>query len=121
MAPKGWLQKTWSTEGSARPSLRATLWDALLAGIVMSGWMAIVDLIEGRGLWRTPELIGTIALGPPSYRGGRRLRLRPVTAGFLLHEGASGLLGAAHWACLRLRPARRHPAVTGVGVALGSW
>ena len=32
--------------------------ESLVAGLVMSVWMAAVDAIRGRGIWRTPELIG---------------------------------------------------------------
>jgi hypothetical protein len=95
--------------------------ESLVAGLVMSVWMAAVDAIGGRGVWRTPELIGTMALGAGSYRGGRRFRPIPFAAGMLLHAGASIGLGLAEWSLLRFDTARRHRVVSAVAVSLGSW
>ncbi len=92
-----------------------------VAGLVMSAWMMTKAAISGAGIWRPPNLIATIVLGPSANSG--TFDLTAFLTGMVLHLLTSigmGLVYAALSARLPPRTALVELAVF-VAYALLSW
>lgn len=93
----------------------------LVAGAVMSVWKMGGDMLMGKGLWRAPKLIGTIALGSVAAEGPHRFDFAPVIWGLGLHELTSAAMGIIYAALLHLPGLGQYPLLTAVGYAFVSW
>ncbi len=94
----------------------------IFAGIVMSIWKMGQTAIQGKGLWRPPNLIATIPLGKDADRTG--FAPLPFLAGMALHLATSagmGWLYAAFIHSLLGRPDGRGLITWAVAYALLSW
>jgi hypothetical protein len=94
----------------------------VVAGLVMTVWKMAEAVITGAGLWRPPNLIGTIVLGPSANTGD--FDGRAFAVGMTLHlltSIAMGIVYAALAARLlpRLSAAAELAAI--VAYALLSW
>ncbi len=63
----------------------------IFAGIVMSVWKMGQTAVQGKGVWRPPNLIGTIPLGKDADRTG--FAPVPFLAGMALHVVTSAGMG----------------------------
>lgn len=97
-------------------------WAGLLAGLVMSVWKMGEAALTGAGLWRPPNLIATLVLGPSADTGS--FAPVPFAVGMTLHALASIAMGVVYVALLA-RPTARHRPMAElaaiVAYALVSW
>jgi len=45
----------------------------VVGGLVMTAWKMAEAVVAGAGLWRPPNLIATIVLGPSAYRAAKEI------------------------------------------------
>jgi hypothetical protein len=93
----------------------------LVAGLVMSGWKMAEAAVSGAGIWRPPNLIATIVLGPSANSG--TFDLPAFLTGMVLHLLTSLGMGLVYAAlAARLPPMAALVEIAGiVGYALLSW
>ncbi len=94
----------------------------LFAGIVMSLWKMGQAAIQGKGLWRPPNLIATIMLGKDANQTD--FAPVPFLAGMALHAATSAGMGWIYAALVHPvlgRPGGWGLILAAVGYALLSW
>jgi uncharacterized membrane protein YagU involved in acid resistance len=104
------------------PSLATGAVAGIVAGLVMSGWKMAEAAISGAGVWRPPNLIATLVLGPSANSGA--FQALPFAVGMLLHVLTSIAMGVVYAAfAARFLPRLAPAAELGVIVvyALLSW
>lgn len=93
----------------------------VFAGLVMTVWKMAEAWVTGAGLWRPPNLISTIVLGPSANTG--TFAAVPFVVGMTLHLAASIAMGLAYAAATtvvrEMRPAIEVLAI--LAYALLSW
>lgn len=87
----------------------------------MSMWKMPTDYLLGDGLWRSPQLIATIGLGPDAFTGGQSFTLTPFIVGLTLHLLTSAMMGIAYVPLLRIPLLRARPVITAVVYAFIAW
>ena len=85
----------------------------IVAGIVMSLWKMGQTAVQGKGLWRPPNLIGTILLGKDADRTD--FAPVPFLAGMALHAVTSAGMGWIYAALVH--PLLGRPGGLGLGLA----
>jgi hypothetical protein len=108
------------------PTLRSCLATGtvagIVAGVVMTVWKMAEAAISDVGVWRPPNLIATIVLGPSADSGA--FQYAPFAVGMLLHvltSIAMGVLYAAFAARFLPRVTPAAELVVIIGYALLSW
>ncbi len=94
----------------------------IVAGIVMSIWKMGQTAVQGKGLWRPPNLFGTILLGKDADRTD--FAPVPFLAGMALHVATSAGMGWIYAALahpLLGRPGGLGLVLASVAYALLSW
>ncbi len=94
----------------------------VIAGVVMSVWKMGQTAVQGKGLWRPPNLIATILLGKAADRYG--FTPVPFLVGMTLHLGTSAGMGWIYAALVHPvlgRPDGWHLVLAAVAYALLSW
>ncbi len=94
----------------------------IVAGLVMTVWKMAEAAISGVGVWRPPNLIATIVLGPSANSGA--FQYAPFAVGMLLHLLTSIAMGVVYAALAarflpRVAPAAELGMV--IAYALLSW
>jgi uncharacterized membrane protein YagU involved in acid resistance len=105
-----------------RPSLATGAVAGVVAGLVMTVWKMAEAAIAGVGVWRPPNLIATIALGPSANHG--EFSYAAFAVGMLLHVLTSIVMGVVYAAfAARFLPRVTRAAEFGViiGYALLNW
>jgi hypothetical protein len=105
-----------------RPHWREGVAAGAVGGLVMTGWKMAEAALVGAGAWRPPNLIATIALGPPANTG--TFDAAAFAVGMALHLLASIAMGLVYAALAgRLLPRRSAAAELAavIGFALVSW
>jgi hypothetical protein len=110
------------TETKSTPSLATGAVAGLVAGLVMTVWKMAEAAISGVGIWRPPNLIATIVLGPSANSGA--FQYLPFAVGMLLHVLTSIAMGVVYAALAarflpRMAPAPEFGVI--IGYALLNW
>jgi hypothetical protein len=110
------------SEARSRPSLTTGAVAGVVAGLVMTVEKMAEAALAGVGVWRPPNLIATIVLGPSANTGD--FSYAPFAVGMLLHVLTSLAMGVVYAALAARFLPRVTPAVE-LGVILGyvllSW
>lgn len=76
----------------------------IIAGTLMAMAMMLVAMLRGESVWRLPNLIAAMWVGPETVTGSLGL---PTLVGFLTHEATSALMGIIAVPFVTGLPARR--------------